>query len=313
MKQSKIINEIKRKTEIGNIDNISRTVIYEGFYKKNPEIKWALLAGLVSRNAGWNMTDLKSKWFQQLITGPFSDLLFQTFERANWTIFADAYPQLLWYEFSKKQKHADFSLLKQLEVSEFMQKEWKWFWDFGDEERLCTSLIINEQFTIEEPVMKHPLYQKKVFSSLVYFLEEHAHMSYVIFPSMEKKIYGLYVRNFKKVKSRIWLGRQLQSLLFHPEIHDSIYQFCLATVPTGSRNDYEQYFRWSTGNTSPKLRETYPIVAHHWKKKIDWSQSVKKTECYFSNLRKIQPVDRTKWLQKKWIEIYLMQKVKGSL
>ncbi|KHF40293.1 DUF2515 family protein [Halalkalibacter okhensis] len=313
MKQLKIIDEIWKKTERGNIDNISRTVMYEKFYMKNPEIKWALLASLVSRNAGWNMTDLKSKWFQQLITEPFSDLLFQTFERANWTIFADAYPQLLWYEFCKNKKKADYSLLTQLQVSEFMQKEWKRFWEYGDEERLCTSLIINEQFTIEKPVMKHPLYRKNVFSTLLYFLEEHAHMSYVIFPTMEGKIYGLYVRNFKKVDARIWLGRQLQSLLFHPNIHAFIYQFCLHTVPTGSRKDYEQYLLWSTGNSSPKLREAYPLVSHHWKGKMDWSKSVTKTECYYSKLKTIKPVDRTKWLQSKWVEIYFLHKAKSYL
>lgn len=40
-------------------DNISRTVFYDQFYLKHKEIVWGYLASFVSRNAGWNMTDLE--------------------------------------------------------------------------------------------------------------------------------------------------------------------------------------------------------------------------------------------------------------
>ncbi|GAE25028.1 uncharacterized protein YppC [Halalkalibacter wakoensis JCM 9140] len=303
-----IVDNILRKMKAGNKDNISRTIMYEDFYKKHPEIRWALLAGMVSRNAGWNMTDLQSKWFQKIISSSFRSKLFHTFERANWTIFADAYPQLLWYEHVKKEKNIDFNLLEKLQVSSFMQKEWKHFLEKGDVERLCTALIVNEQHVIEETVMKHPLYRRKVFSSILYVLEEHAHMSYVIFPTIKGEVYGLYVRNFKQVSSRIWLGRQLYHLLFHPDIYQSIFDFSRHTLPSGSRADYEQYMGWTTGNTSPTLRTTYPIVQHHWNEKIDWSLSVTNTEKFFSPLKKAQPIERTAWLKIKWIELYLLKK-----
>ncbi|UOK59912.1 DUF2515 domain-containing protein [Bacillus sp. OVS6] len=32
---------------------------------RNPEIRWAFLASMVSRNAGYCMTDLKGTWFQK--------------------------------------------------------------------------------------------------------------------------------------------------------------------------------------------------------------------------------------------------------
>ncbi|MDT8859965.1 DUF2515 domain-containing protein [Alkalihalobacillus sp. MEB130] len=309
MKVNQFIKEINEKTKRANADNISRTIMYERFYKNNPEIKWSLLAGLVSRNAGWNMTDLKSKWFQQMLTDNYCELLFQTYERANWTIFADAYPQLLWYEWAKKQNSPHLFLLETLGVSRFMQEEWRHFWHGGDQERLCTALIINEQYMIEETVMNHPLYSKKVFSSLLYILEEHAHMSYVIFPTISGELYGLYVRNFKKVDSRIWLGKQLQQLLFHPDIHHDIYLFILRTPPTGSRLDYQQYLNWSTGNTSPVLRKVYPLVSHHWKEKKDWSKTVWNTERYFKKIKTVRPKERTDWLQKKWVELFLVQKM----
>ncbi|MFC0470241.1 DUF2515 family protein [Halalkalibacter kiskunsagensis] len=304
------MKQIRRKVEKANIDNVSRTIMYERFYQQNPEIRWSLLAGLVSRNAGWNMTDLESKWFQQLLTQKYRDLLFHTYERANWTIFQDVYPQLLWYEYAKTKKEPQFELLDYLGVSKFMQTEWKYFWKSRNEERLCTALIVNEQYTIEEVVMKQPLYKENVFSSIIYFLEEHAHMSYVIFPTTMGRVYGLYVRNFKHVKARIWLGRQLSSLLFHPIIHEEIYKFSICTVPTGSRRDYEQYMGWSTGNTSPRLREQYPVITHHWYNKKDWSLQESETEQFFSTLPTLRPTERTKWLQRKWAELYVLQKVK---
>jgi hypothetical protein len=302
--------KIQRKTDRANVDNISRTIMYEQFYQQNPEIRWSLLAGLVSRNAGWNMTDLESKWFQQMLTQPYRKLLFQTYERSNWTIFQDAYPQLMWYAEAKKNKKPDFGLLGYLGVSKFMQKEWKYFWENKDEQRLCTALIVNEQYMIEETVMKQPFFREKVFSSIIYFLEEYAHMSYVIFPTKKGSVYGLYVRNFKDVKARIWLGRQLASLLFHPSVKKDIFQFALDTVPTGSRRDYEQYMEWSTGNTSPELREVYPVVTHHWKDKIDWSLRANETGQYFREFTQKKPIDRTNWLQRKWAELYILQNIK---
>ncbi|MFC0559929.1 DUF2515 family protein [Halalkalibacter alkalisediminis] len=307
---AEIHEQILKKTKQGNKDNISRTEFYEQFYKRHPEIKWPLLAGIVSRNAGWNMTDLKSKWFQTLLTNRYRDLLFQTYERANWTIFADAYPQLLWYEWVKSESYPNYDLLNCLGVSKFMQKEWKYYFENRDGERLCTALIINEQHMIEETVMKNPLYRKKVFSSLLYILEEHAHMSYVIFPTVKGEVYGLYVRNFKSVKARIWLGKQLQQLLFHPFIHEDIYKFTIQTVPTGSRDDYEQFMNWSTGNTSPILRDVYPVVSHHWSERKDWSETVLQPSRYLKPIQTSIPVERTSWLHRKWVELFLIQKIK---
>ena len=305
-KKAEIINKVR----LGNVDNISRTVFYEHFYREHPEIKWALLAGMVSRNAGWNMTDLKSKWFQTILTPDYQELLFQTFERANWTIFADAYPQLLWYESEKTREKPRFDLLKQLGVSKFMQNEWEYFMDHLDEDRLCTALIVNEQHMIEETVMKYPLYRDKVFSSLLYNLEEFAHMSYVLFPTLEGKVYGLYVRDFKKVKARIWLGKQLKQILFDESVFNSIYQFSIQTPPTGSRQDYQQYMMWSTRNNSPCLREVFPVVKHHWEDKKDWSNDVSNPEYYFYKIKKLVPKERTNWLQRKWFELYVIQKLK---
>jgi len=65
--EPRIIQAILKATRKGNMDNISRTAQYGKFYFLYPEIKWSFLAHFVSRNAGWNMTDLKSPLFATLL------------------------------------------------------------------------------------------------------------------------------------------------------------------------------------------------------------------------------------------------------
>ena len=62
-----IIHNIKKKTEIANVDNISRTQSYQEYYLRNSEIRWAFLASMVSRNAGWNMTDLEGRYYATVL------------------------------------------------------------------------------------------------------------------------------------------------------------------------------------------------------------------------------------------------------
>ena len=70
-----IINKIKIQTEQLNKNNVTRTRAYYQFYIQYPEIHWALLGHMVSRNGGWNMTDLKgdlyTKFYQRKINSYF--------------------------------------------------------------------------------------------------------------------------------------------------------------------------------------------------------------------------------------------------
>jgi hypothetical protein len=149
-----LVYYILNETKAQNVDNISRTKAYERFFRTYPEIKWAFLASIVSRNAGWNMTDLTIHPFRTLLGERERNHLFLTYDRANWLIFSDAYPQLLVYQFSKKFQKPLFHLLAQFKVSEFMVKEWNHFWKTKDEYRLMAALIINEQQVIDESVIQ---------------------------------------------------------------------------------------------------------------------------------------------------------------
>ncbi|MDV2683514.1 DUF2515 family protein [Alkalihalophilus lindianensis] len=303
------IQKIKRMTMKNNLDNISRTKAYERFYKRNPEIRWALLAGIVSRNAGWNMTDLESTWFKEILEPSTRATIFAMYERSNWLIFQDAYPQLLLYEWKKKNQLVEFEQLKALNVSSFMQKEWQVFWDKRDEIRLCTALIINEQQLLEKEVMSRKTYSKKIFHTLRYQLEEHAHFSYVLLPTLEGSVYGQYVRNFANVGQRIKLGKRLAMLLFHPTIHTDILDFMYSIEHTGSRRDYERICKMESQNSSPILRWTYPIFSHPPAKGIDWSTNHKGVTSFFRRVKEKKPKEIRRWVHKKRVELYWLYKL----
>ena len=268
--ENKFITEIKKNTVKYNVDNVSRTDAYANFFYRHPEIKWAFLASMVSRNAGWNMTDLKGKWFSLALDNLQREKLFFTYERANWIIFQDAYPQLLVYELSKKYRTPLFHLLDAFSVSVFMEKEWEVFWESSNEERLVTSLIINEQNMIEQPVIKNKSLQKDVFQSLAFILQDIGHFSCVVFPTLDGELYGHSVYHFKHIHNRILLGKQLANILFHPELFMKFFSFSQKTLHTGTRYDYEKYLHKNFSRQTPFLRVVYDIVQHVPAVQEDW-------------------------------------------
>lgn len=306
---------IKAKTEKGNIDNISRTVFYDLFYLNNKEIIWAYLASFVSRNAGWNMTDLEGEIFVDLIPKEYREILYLTYERANWLIFLDAYPQLLLYETSKEIGKPMFHLLKMFHVSKFMEYEWNYFWQERDIDRLCKALIINEQHVIQKPVIEDPFYSDKVFCSLPFFFEDKMHFSTVLFPTLEGKLYGFSVHGFTKVKNRIELGKRLTWLLFKSKEHKKMRAFASAIEHTGSRYDYEQFVVSVKRKRTPALRATYPIVYHHRSDFSDWFHGKKRPTInkFFQEPTIKPPIDLTEWYYKKQRQLQLAAKIEEKL
>ncbi|WP_096200892.1 DUF2515 family protein [Bacillus sp. FJAT-45350] len=312
--EKKLINYISRIVRRGNIDNISRTVFYQSFFKRHNEIQWALLASFVSRNAGWSMTDLESNWFRRMIPRNFRNELFMTYERANWLIFSDAFPQLLIYEASKKYNVPFFHLLKEFHVSQFMVKEWENFWKFQGLERLRTALIINEQNLIQKPVIEHHHYQK-VFHSVPYNIQEQMHLSNVIFPTLAGKLYGFYVEDFIKIKKRIDLGKRLAWLLFHSKESGQFHQFLSKVTHTGSRRDYEKYVKWSTKKTSPILRMIFPSIHHERHQLEDWSEKVDEhvVNDYFTPIKETKDYEMTTNVLLKQKELYVSMRIEEFL
>ncbi|WP_042457753.1 DUF2515 domain-containing protein [Neobacillus dielmonensis] len=312
--EQNIVSQIQAETSKKNIDNISRTNAYFSFFKRYPEIIWSFLASMVSRNGGWNMCDLEGSIFPQLLAPEVRKRLFMTYERANWLIFHDAYPQLMLYQYSTKLNRPLFHLLPLFHVSRFMQKEWERYWQTKDNGRLTTALIINEQNVIQDPVIEHPVYKKKVFHSFIFNFQDWFHFSCVLFPTCGGEVYGASVSGFKSLSKRIELGKRLVRILFHPRLFPHFFEFAEKTPHTGSRFDYEQYFKTRSAGRTPILRKTFPIVEHQQHVYIDWSK-----ERFVSPLwlhapaRFKHPIQLTDWYYEKSNQLQLLVSLKNLM
>ena len=132
-----LLQRLRLKTAQLNVNNITRTKAYLDFYIAQPEIHWAFLGHMVSRNGGWNMTDLKGEFLTRLMNEKSKQDFFSFLERGNWLIFQDAYPQFLLYEESLCQSRNLFYLLPYLNVSHFMEVIWNQFWAEKDASPPC--------------------------------------------------------------------------------------------------------------------------------------------------------------------------------
>ncbi|MFP7493818.1 DUF2515 family protein [Terribacillus saccharophilus] len=266
---NRLLTSIEKKTAAANVDNIRRTMAYQAFYERNPEICWAFLASMVSRNAGWNMTDLQLDMFRALLSVRIRKQLFSLYERANWLIFSDAYPQLLLYE---AHKHGEIDMvahLRHFQVSAYMEETWRQFLKDGDRQRLLYRLIVNEQHVIGSPVIVQPFYEEHVFKRWPYKLQDLFRLNAVFFPTMDGKLYGLCAHHFTSVDERIQMGKELSQLLFHEKLSPSFLQFAKKAPYTGSRDDYECFGRFRTVGSLP-LRQCYPVISHEDKIRKDW-------------------------------------------
>lgn len=311
-----IIRHIQMQTAKKNTDNITRTEAYFKLFKKHPEMVWAFLASMVSRNGGWNMCDLEGTVYRQLLKPETRKTLFFTYERANWLIFHDAYPQLLLYRYSLQMKKPMFHLLPYFDVSTFMQEEWGRYWQENNQTRLMTALIINEQNVIQTPVIEHPVYRSKVFHTLLFSLQDWLHFSSVLFPTCGGELYGASVNGFRSLTKRINLGKRLAQILFEPRLFPYFYEFAETTPHTGSRYDYERYFKTASfrQRDTPFLRTTYPVIDHRHYQYQDWSLTkfVSPFWLHFP-VRHYHPIHLTGWYFSKKDQLRLMLLLKKSL
>lgn len=298
--ERKIIHSIKGLVKQNNTDNLSRTEAYLRYYQENKTIKWSFLAHMVSRNAGWNMCDLKGKWFSKIIGKQKRDFLFQTYEKANWLIFQDAYPQLLLYQYSTKKEKPMFHLLKFFQVSQFMEQEWRNYWYSQDHVRILLALIINEQNIIQKPVIENSFYKKHVFRTFLFSFQDWFHYSCVLLPTVHGELFGASVNGFRSVDKRIDLGKRLVSILFHESLYSYFYEFAINTNHTGSRDDYEQYLQKKASSFTPQLRLAFPIVHHRMEPLKDWSKQKKlKLKWFKTTIHHRHPVVLTSWYKRK--------------
>lgn len=310
--EDNLIKRIVKQTNKWNKDNVSRTIAYQNFYKRNPEIRWAFLASMVSRNAGWNMTDLVTKSYQLLLSVKVRNRLFMTYERANWLIFSDAYPQLLLYELSKQYSKPLFHLMPYFKISQFMIREWSQFWVDPNKDRLVKALIINEQNVIEGPVIKQPYFKHNVFWGLPFMTQNLFYMSAVLFPTRTGELFGSYVHGFTHLDKRIHLGKELASMLFLPSLYRRFWSFAKTCQHTGSRMDYERYFH-SPIIDSPILRSAYPVITHNDCIRKDWSKDVVIKDNWWEDVEAPLDKDVSQRVYRKWHLLQIGSSIKNLI
>ncbi|CAH1196052.1 hypothetical protein PAECIP111893_00801 [Paenibacillus plantiphilus] len=242
--ERQIIERILTETSEANRNNVTRTEAYRSIYFRNNELHWALLAHVVSRNGGWNMTDLKGDLLPRLLSEEQRRDTFELLERANFFIFQDAYPQLLLYETGRKIGRSLTHLLPAFGVSRFMMPVWKQFWRYNNSAVLTTALIVNEQHYIEGRIVQNSHFRKHVLNKVVFNMQIPLQTNAVIMPYRSQltggmKLAGLVLENFSSLVERIEFGKRLYAILFRIEVvHEGVLHFVRAVPHSGSRADY---------------------------------------------------------------------------
>ncbi|MDF2961995.1 MAG: hypothetical protein K0S39_3730 [Paenibacillus sp.] len=282
-----LVRRIREDTAYHNRNNVTRTMAYWNLYRRHPELHWAFLAHMVSRNGGWSMTDLRGELLPYLLNEDQQGHVFTLLERANALIFHDAYPQLLLYAASRRMASPLFHLLSRLQISVFMRAVWELFWERSDSALLTEALIINEQHYIEQRIVQHPSYRKLVLDTLFFNAQSLLQLNQVVFPYAEKdglRLAGLVLENFSNLAERIEVGKKLYAILFGiPVVYQGSHQFADSKPHTGSRTDYWPHLFTPVRQTPPvprgqlkewldgcKLRpgasRLYsPFLSHAWK------------------------------------------------
>jgi hypothetical protein len=234
-----LLEQIRRKTEEHNVNNVTRTKAYLDFYQQHQEIHWAFLGHMVSRNGGWNMTDLKGEFLTRLLSKKERNSFFSFLERGNWLIFKDIYPQFLLYHESLKQNKPLFFLFPYLNISIFMETIWNQFWEIHDPYILTMGLVINEQSYLEKRVVQNPQYKKEVLSTLQFKLQDLLSFNHILFPYGKRNLAGQTLHQFDSLNERILLGKRLYALLFkNKDFLNHVCEWASTHPHTGSRRDY---------------------------------------------------------------------------
>jgi hypothetical protein len=267
--QSALIQHIREETKRHNQNNITRTSAYLTFFKKHPEIHWSFLAHMVSRNAGYFMSDLKGEYLPRLIKPSISEQLYQMLEKGNSYIFQDAYPQLLLYEESKRKGKSLFYLCRYFNVSPFMEGIWEMFLEGDHTPLLPVALIINEQSHIEKHLIQTKAFQK-LKNSLPFRMQNWLQLSQILFPAIPlKRMTGKSLESFERLNERIALGQNLYVHLFHKNIFNEVFRFACQSEHTGSRRDYDPVsFSCYTSHHPIKAKEKLSFFKTKNKQKI---------------------------------------------
>ncbi|MFB9330547.1 DUF2515 family protein [Paenibacillus aurantiacus] len=283
----RFIHRIEHETALANRNNVTRTEAYRLLYLRRPELHWALLAHLVSRNGGYNMTDLQGELLPRLLNAEQREAIFAMLERANALIFGDAFPQLLLYDLSCKEGKDLSYLLPAFGVSRFMEPVWEQFWQRRESAILTVALIVNEQHFIEGRIVQNPYYRQHVLDTVSFLLQAPLQLNAVFMPygaltDGEMQLAGIVLEDFRNLEERIEFGKRLYAMLFGvPQVGRGVHLYMKAVRHTGSRMDYAPHLF-----TSKRPEHTQP----RYKQKLDGCRLIRgRTPLYSPELTQVWP------------------------
>lgn len=244
-----------------NVDNISRTASYLELYAwtraHETEMPWLLMAHLVSRNAGYLMTDLARQ-----IAGPIGQdaaladamrTLFVLLERGNFLIFWDAWHHVLTY------LAGELDTLAAPRTPVFMCEAWRRY----DRERatpsaelertLVLDLVHNEQNLIERRAVHHPDLAPGL--RLLTMIEASGRERPMVFPwPDDTSAPEIRVGGFAVLDRRIATGARIfDEVLAGRARRDAMFEWAMAHPHTGSREVHG-------GKPGPSVREVWPVA-----------------------------------------------------
>jgi hypothetical protein len=228
--------------DLRNRDNVSRTDAYLEMYTHLREggidLPWVLMAHLVSRNAGYLMSDLA-----RTLDPAFADAgesLFLLLERANWLIFVDAWHHLC--------SHLLGRPLESPRVPRFMIDAWARSASSSERE-LVIDLVHNEQHLIEHRAVHHP--HLAPGARLLGLIEASGREKPLHFAIPDAP--AITVGGFASLERRIDTGRRIYDLvLAAQDKRDALWTWARAHPHTGSRAVYG-------GRPGPTVREAWPV------------------------------------------------------
>ncbi len=223
-----------------NRDNVSRTASYLELYafarSHEVELPWLLMAHLVSRNAGYLMTDLgvALRAPENVFTEAATRELFCFLERANFLIFDDAWHHVL-HHLLGRTTHLG------AETPRFMREAWRRYEDAVArgaspevERSLVLDLVRNEQNLIEMRVVHHPRFERA--RAMVAFFEGVGREAPIVLPKTDARI---TVGGFAKLERRIQTGERIFDTVLAPRAgRDDIFAWAMAHAHTGWRGVY---------------------------------------------------------------------------
>ncbi|MFC4597046.1 DUF2515 family protein [Cohnella hongkongensis] len=315
-----LIARIRQETRSLNRNNVTRTAAYWDVYRAYPELHWAFLAHMVSRNGGWSMTDLKGEWLPRLLDERLSGAMFELLEACNALIFGDAYPQLRLYAESRSAGRSLFGLLPEFGVSRFMEPFWDRFLSDGNPVPLTEALVVNEQHFIQLRVVEDSYFRKNVLDSAAFRSQPYLQTNQIVIPlwrgeaaggARPIRLAGRVLERFADLRERIEFGISLYGLLFgYPRVLRAATAFARHVPHSGSRADYWPH-RFASraygkngefagaaeaaGNSpwfSPVLAEAWPDKALPRSEERDWYRD-REALAYIGPIRPPRRIDLT--------------------